>query len=332
MHAGAGQLATELTISTDEFESYGIFAAPISLAFHLREFNVSLAISQHTLAGARLVRANELAYGIDQATIAYAESMEAVLDVRFTEPASALYVNVQNDSIESLFAMSTSRVPGAPTPPTAVASGQPRTAGSSESVQDRVSHKRPREETAVRHRTPAKVVERIAPPAFTRGSAGTPPPPLHVPAQLEPSLPVHRSREELLFLPGSQMSAADKEALHVSGLGDMDADEFNAMMEDEGEEVGRDLSLSDVPPPPPVPPSPPPLRLGTNSGRAERRHNQGVNFSEDDIEEMGPTQSDESSKVWALTFSLCPHINQQFRSNHLYVLGGQQAFQPLFDD
>ncbi|KAH9967426.1 Rad9/Ddc1, partial [Russula dissimulans] len=83
---GAQDLATELTISADEFESYDIFAAPISFAFHLREFN---------------------------ATIAYAESMEAVLDVRFTDSASALYVNVQSDSIESLFAMSTSHVPGA---------------------------------------------------------------------------------------------------------------------------------------------------------------------------------------------------------------------------
>ena len=39
--SGAGQLATELTISADEFENYDIFATPISLAFHLREFNVS---------------------------------------------------------------------------------------------------------------------------------------------------------------------------------------------------------------------------------------------------------------------------------------------------
>ncbi|KAH9072274.1 Rad9/Ddc1 [Lactarius deliciosus] len=57
-----GQLSTELTISADEFENYDIFATPISLAFHLREFN---------------------------ATIAYAESMAAILDVRFTDPTAA---------------------------------------------------------------------------------------------------------------------------------------------------------------------------------------------------------------------------------------------------
>jgi hypothetical protein len=41
-----GQLATELTISADEFENYDIFATPISLAFHLREFNVCLPVFQ----------------------------------------------------------------------------------------------------------------------------------------------------------------------------------------------------------------------------------------------------------------------------------------------
>ncbi|KAH9975790.1 Rad9/Ddc1 [Lactifluus volemus] len=113
---GAGQLATELTISADEFENYDIFATPISLAFHLREFN---------------------------ATIAYAESMEAILDVRFTDPAAALYVDVQSDSIESLFAISTSRVPGAPTPPAVAVPSQVHPAGSSGSAQVHV-RKRPR--------------------------------------------------------------------------------------------------------------------------------------------------------------------------------------------
>ena len=56
-NAGAGQLATELTISADEFENYDIFATPISLAFHLREFNVSLSFStQSSLAGAKISR------------------------------------------------------------------------------------------------------------------------------------------------------------------------------------------------------------------------------------------------------------------------------------
>jgi len=98
------------------------------------------------------------------------------------------------------------------------------------------------------------------------------------------------------------MSAADKEALHASGLGEMDADEFHAMMEDEGEEVGLYMDPSDFPAPsvPPTPPPPPPLSLSLapQTDLGEQGQGQGVDSFEDDIEsEMGPTQSDESGKV-----------------------------------
>ncbi|KAI0286020.1 Rad9-domain-containing protein [Russula aff. rugulosa BPL654] len=276
---GLGQLATELTISADEFESYDIFATPISLAFHLREFN---------------------------ATIAYVESMDAVLNVRFTDPAAALYVNVQSDSIESLFAMSTSRVPGAPEPPEGTEPRQTRSAEPSGSAQGRRTNKRSSDETTMRRRTPAKVVQRVSPHTLARRASGAQPPaPSHAPTRHQPSHAIHHPREEPLFLPGSQLSAADKEALHASGLGDMDADEFNAMMEDEGVEVGLNLDppLTDAPAPSVLPMSPSPvldLELDEEQG-----HGQGANRFEDDIEsEMGPTQSDESGK----------------------------AFQPLFDD
>jgi len=39
---GKGQLSTELTISTGEFDVYDIYETPTTIAFHLREFNVSL--------------------------------------------------------------------------------------------------------------------------------------------------------------------------------------------------------------------------------------------------------------------------------------------------
>lgn len=44
---------------------------------------------------------------------------------------------------------------------------------------------------------------------------------------------------EPLFLPSTQLSQADQELIRESGLGieSMNADEFNAMMDDEGEEV-----------------------------------------------------------------------------------------------
>ncbi|KAI9440417.1 Rad9-domain-containing protein [Lactarius indigo] len=269
-----GQLSTELTISADEFENYDIFATPISLAFHLREFN---------------------------ATIAYAESMGAILDVRFTDPTAALYVDVLSDGIEGLFAMSTSRVPGAPAPPPGAVLSQARSAGgSSASGEGRAPRKRPREEEAgSRHRTPAKVVERVETARFTRqASEARLPTPSRASAGRPHSLLPHNSPEVPLFLPGSQMTAADQEALHASGLHGMDADEFNAMMEDEGEEVGLNLRPSGVlAPSPPMPPSPPDLDPG------EQGHGQDVSWLEDDIESaMGPTQSDESSRAFRPLF------------------------------
>jgi cell cycle checkpoint control protein RAD9A len=309
-----GQLATELTISADEFENYDIFATPISLAFHLREFNVCPPVSQPS----QCLLVNLYT---DQATIAYVESMEAVLNVRFTDPAAPLCVNVQSDSIESLFAMSTSRVPGAPEPPESTVPRQTRSAEPSGSAQGRRMNKRPADETTMR-RTPAKVVQRVSPPALARRALGTQPPaPSHAPASHQPSHPIRHPREEPLFLPVSQMSAADKEALHASGLGDMDADEFNAMMEDEGEEVGLNLDppLADAPVPSVLPMSPSPaldLELDEEQG-----HGRGVNRIEDDIEsEMGPTQSDESGKVCPSTypFRVCVKI---FCPDHPRVWG-----------
>jgi len=41
-HTGKGQLSTELTISTGEFDVYDIYETPTTIAFHLREFNVGL--------------------------------------------------------------------------------------------------------------------------------------------------------------------------------------------------------------------------------------------------------------------------------------------------
>jgi len=242
-------------------------------------------------------------YGTDQATIAYAESMEAILDVRFTDPAAALYVDVLSDGIEGLFAMSTSRVPGAPAPPPGAVPSQARSAGSSGSGEGR-ARKRPREEdVASRHRTPAKVVERVEPARPTRQASGARrvPTPSHASAGRPHSLPPHNSPGEPLFLPGSQMTAADQEALHASGLRDMDVDEFNAMMEDEGVEVGLNLGPTDV-----LAPSPPQQRSlspAPDLDSGEQGHGQNIDWFEDDIESaMGPTQSDESGRAFRPLF------------------------------
>jgi hypothetical protein len=112
----------------------------------------------------------------------------------------------------------------------------------------------------------------------------------------------------------------------------MGADEFNAMMEDDGEEVGFNrysppdvLAPSSVPSPPPPPPVP-------DLDLDEQGHGQDVNRFEDDIEsEMGPTQSDESGKVCPSTYPFRACI-KRFHFDHPCIQAAWQAFRPLFDD
>lgn len=86
---GKVQITTELTVNASEFDDYLIHEPPMTLAFHLREFS---------------------------ATIAYADSMNLSLVLRFTDPAAPLYIEIdgENDSAETLFVISTSQVHGAP--------------------------------------------------------------------------------------------------------------------------------------------------------------------------------------------------------------------------
>lgn len=45
LSSGKGQISTELMISVDEFDAYNIYTSPIIIAFHLREFNVSIILN-----------------------------------------------------------------------------------------------------------------------------------------------------------------------------------------------------------------------------------------------------------------------------------------------
>jgi len=87
---GKVQLSTELTISADEFDVYDVYATPTIISFHLREFN---------------------------ATIIFAESMGLCLDLRFTDPAAPLFIDVESDELECLFVISTSQYGGLAAPP-----------------------------------------------------------------------------------------------------------------------------------------------------------------------------------------------------------------------
>jgi len=274
--------------------------------------------------------------------------MSLTLDLKFTEPAAPLFIEVESDNIESLFVVSTSQVPGA--------------AGGSKSSESRTSS-RPTPSSQLRRRgqqnigqskgtrvpdrrRPMKVVERTdaATLAKSRGDShiGSSPYAMESPARLSepqpsmaplPSFPrVSQQRSQApkdqllqerdhqpLFLPGSQMSTADQAALRASGLGidHMDADDFHAMMEDEGIEVGFSADEDSE------------LRRPTEPDGQDRSldddaHNQASARAFDYDSELGPTQassSDEESKVRTSWLSCCS-----------MTLSRGQGFKPLFDD
>ncbi|KDQ28530.1 hypothetical protein PLEOSDRAFT_1040901 [Pleurotus ostreatus PC15] len=215
---GRSQLSTELSLSADEFDTYDVYSCPTTIAFHLREFI---------------------------ATIAFAESLGLALDIRFTDPANPLFIDVESDLTESLFVISTSQVPGQPFQPS---QAQP--------LNNR-SNKREREGDAAEHpnkyKKPMKAAQRDPIPS-ARASSSTPlPQSRHVSRAYEtPCTPGPSNRPEgphrdPLFLPtSSQLSVAEEAAIRSSGLGieDMDRATFEAMMDGDAEEIGPELANS----------------------------------------------------------------------------------------
>ncbi|KAJ3999627.1 Rad9-domain-containing protein [Lentinula boryana] len=220
------QLATELAISADEFDLYNLYEAPTTIAFHLREFN---------------------------ATIAFAEICGLGLDIRFTDPAEPLFIDVEGDNFETLFVISTSQPPGS------VAQARLAPPG---------TKKRLREDTpanSARLKKPMKVVQsatdraslaRDNTPACNTNSSSRQMPPPAIPVtptpnhacqqSLTPQMAYTRAtskssrQEPPLFLPGSsQVSVSDEAALRESGLGieQMSVEEFSEMLEGHEEEV-----------------------------------------------------------------------------------------------
>lgn len=249
---GNAQMSTDITLGADGFDVYDIYLTPTTLVFHLREFN---------------------------ATVAYAESMSLDMEMKFTDPAAPLFINIESDSIEGLFVVSTSHAPGASTAGRGTSQARSTTDASVSQTRKRAREddQDSRENRVPERRRPMKVVERTdtaglakamgemrsSDRAQSRASGSMPPPSMPPPPSSIPPLPSmprwsqeshyqapsqwsqpsgSQRKGEPLFLPSSQMSAADEEALRASGLGidGMDADEFHAMMEDEGEEVEFD--------------------------------------------------------------------------------------------
>ncbi|KIP03421.1 hypothetical protein PHLGIDRAFT_497258, partial [Phlebiopsis gigantea 11061_1 CR5-6] len=94
-----GQLSTELSISSAEFEVYDVYEPPTTIAFHLREF---------------------------LATVSFADSLLLPIDMRFTDPAAPLFLEVDGDLADTLFVLSTSQVHDTDAPLARAESVQPR--------------------------------------------------------------------------------------------------------------------------------------------------------------------------------------------------------------
>jgi cell cycle checkpoint control protein RAD9A len=190
--------------------------------------------------------------------------MSLALDLRFTDPAAPLFIDIEGDATEILFVISTSQVQGAPT------ATQTNNGNSSSNPNLK---KREREQSS--SQTPRiKKSMKVVQPAGSEGLnirsgstsrsgsrlPGSMPPPSIIPginfSQMPRSQGHNRSdtslkserKNEPLFLPSSQMSAADEELLRSTGLGieTMDAQELADMLEGEGEEV--DFSYVSQPP------------------------------------------------------------------------------------
>lgn len=188
--------------------------------------------------------------------------MSLSLDLRFTDPAAPLFIDVDGDYSNTLFVISTSQVNGGQSsvnlsPPENFANNR----------------KRDREETpgeATRIKKPMKAAQRAETPfgatahpqsrAQSRVPGSMPPPTslprsaVYHPANLNlqcdamstpppPSAASVRVREPLFLPSSSQLSVADEEVLRSTGLGveSMNATELTALLEDEGEEVAFDF-------------------------------------------------------------------------------------------
>ncbi|KAG9316562.1 Rad9-domain-containing protein [Chiua virens] len=194
---GRAQLATELTISSDEFDVYDIAEPPVTIAFHMREFN---------------------------ATITYAETMASALELRFTDPAAPLFIDIEGDESDGLFVISTSQLQGATT-----SSNLNARSSSTPNSQQFGGQKRPHSDNEIQQgpnasgsggargetprmekvKKPMKAVQRTELPAvrsLTRENSTVVkdehmmPPPTFIPdanrTQRSPSLPFHASQSE----------------------------------------------------------------------------------------------------------------------------------------
>ncbi|KAI0369203.1 hypothetical protein BV20DRAFT_1021341 [Pilatotrama ljubarskyi] len=336
---GRAHLTTELTISTEEFEEYDLQNIPTTIAFHLREFN---------------------------ATIAFAEASQLSLEIRFTDPDAPLYIDVSGDLADTLFVIAASRIQSVSPhnsqardnharANTAKGKKRPLEEDTHHRNAQAADHERPRAAHPNRPVKPMKVVRRADRASIAR-EMHPPPPSVHQP---QPSWAILTAAQqayqdayenqggqtsqgvfssasqssqrgsadaerEPLFLPGSQLSQlppAAEAAIIESGLGieNMTAEELEDMLEGDAEEVEF---VSQRP------------RMAHEDGKAELGDSaDGAGAGEEEAEEWqmedemgfgdggGYGQGQDS-------FELVDDIEMEPTQND----GGTKAFRPLFED
>ncbi|KAK0225862.1 Rad9-domain-containing protein [Armillaria fumosa] len=262
---GKSQLSTELSISSEEFDVYNLYAAPTVIAFHLREFN---------------------------ATIAFTDSISVTMDIRFTDPAAPLFIDVEGDGFAALFVISTSQVQGMP-------DSQPQHVLINRNKRE---HEEDNEDEK-RFKKPMKAVRQSVPPpsvsksrnvtpaqsSMPRPSPGplpsSPPqaPPGDPAAELMPPPPSPRPCEPLFFPSSSQIT--HNEDASGLGLDQMTAEDVDMMLDGNADECMLDLETDERP-----------IDLEHDTGTSDMMEEQS----------FGPTQS--------------------------YDLDKSKTFHPLFDD
>ena len=257
--------------------------------------------------------------------------MTLPLDLHFTDPVSPLFIDIEGDNFESLFVISTSQV-------IANANSSVQSQSTTGQRHDNVNRKRVREDDSdnpndadnqnipksrptekERIKKPMKAVKRLGPTSVAHAQAhastssrpgtvrGSMPPPSSIPFRPLSQTPVfsHHNgdnhRRDPLFLPGSQLSTADEEAIRDSGLGieNMGADELEALLEGDGEEVGFDFGSQRMLSQPGIEG----LADGNEGDAMQEDEDRGGGDSFDVIEDMEleATQADGGTKV----FSTC---------------------------
>ena len=190
--------------------------------------------------------------------------MALTLEMRFTEPALPLFIDVEADTFECLFVLSTNQVAGATQ---STNTTQASTTSNRKRGADDTTHETPRMKRPMKAVQPAPTPSarsanssrsQSRPPSALKPTASAgpsnpfsqpplaesthrdmPPPPVPLKAWSQVAKEEPRSDEEPLFLPCSQLSQKEIEVLRSTGLGieAMNEQELADMLEGEGEEV-----------------------------------------------------------------------------------------------